>query len=177
MAEKLRKFNLGWLEEPVWPPENYEGLARLRREAGILIAAGENPSTLMDFHHMLQAGAVDFIQPSPAKMDGISELLAAAHNTTGMVRTFYYGPSLSASVHASAALGGADALVEWRFQSVRRRSNCIQRRPRNPHNRIWARSTCAHGHARGRGPRRRRRTGVATLAASALPADSAQAPS
>ncbi|MDB5756289.1 MAG: Mandelate racemase/muconate lactonizing protein [Massilia sp.] len=102
MAEKLREFNPGRLEEPVWPPENYEGLARLRREAGIPIATGENPSTLMDFHHMPQAGAVDFIQPGPAKMDGISELhkvlaLAAAHNTTVMVRTFFNVPGLSAS--------------------------------------------------------------------------------
>jgi L-alanine-DL-glutamate epimerase-like enolase superfamily enzyme len=120
MAEKLREFRLRWLEEPVWPPENYEGLARMRREAGIPIAAGENASTLMDFQHMLQAGAVDFIQPSPSKMGGITELrkvfaLANAHNTTVMVHTFYDGPGLLASVHASAALGGADALVEWRF--------------------------------------------------------------
>lgn len=120
MAAQLREFGLRWLEEPVWPPENVDGLARLRREAGIPIAAGENASTLMDFQHMLQAGAVDFIQPSPSKMGGITELrkvfaLAEAHNTTVMVHTFYDGPGLLASVHASAALGGPDALVEWRF--------------------------------------------------------------
>lgn len=27
MAEKLREFGPKWLEEPVWPPENYDGLA------------------------------------------------------------------------------------------------------------------------------------------------------
>lgn len=69
---------------------------------------------------MLQAGAVDFIQPSPAKMGGITELrkvfaLANAHNTTVMVHAFYDGPGLIAGVHASAALGGANAVVEWRF--------------------------------------------------------------
>jgi L-alanine-DL-glutamate epimerase-like enolase superfamily enzyme len=31
MTRKLRPFNLRWLEEPVWPPENYSGLARIRR--------------------------------------------------------------------------------------------------------------------------------------------------
>ena len=66
MTRELRPFNLRWLEEPVWPPENYSGLARIRREGGIPIAAGENASTLMDFQHLLEAKAVDFIQPSPA---------------------------------------------------------------------------------------------------------------
>jgi L-alanine-DL-glutamate epimerase-like enolase superfamily enzyme len=120
MAEQLRPFNLRWLEEPVWPPENYAGLAAVRKQGGIPVAAGENASTLMDFQHMLEAGAVDFIQPSPAKMGGITELqkvyaLANAHNTTVMVHTFYDGPGLLASVHASAALGGAKSIVEWRY--------------------------------------------------------------
>lgn len=120
MAHQLRQYNLRWLEEPVWPPENHGGLARVRREGGIPIAAGENASTLVDFAHMLQAEAVDFIQPSPAKMGGITELrkvfaLANAHNTTVMVHAFYDGPGLLAGVHATAALGGANPMVEWRF--------------------------------------------------------------
>jgi len=120
MANNLRPYNLRWLEEPVWPPENFEGLARVRREGGIPVAAGENASTLLEFEHLLQAQAVDFVQPSPAKMGGITELrkvfaLANAHNTTVMVHTFYDGPGLLASIHGSAALGGPNALVEWRY--------------------------------------------------------------
>jgi L-alanine-DL-glutamate epimerase-like enolase superfamily enzyme len=120
MSAKLRQFNLRWLEEPIWPPEDFGGLARLRREGGIPIAAGENASTLVEFQQMLSAGAVDFVQPSPAKVGGISELqkvfsLAAASATTVMVHSFYDGPGLLASIHASAALGSNDALVEWRY--------------------------------------------------------------
>lgn len=120
MAHELRTLDLRWIEEPVWPPENYAGLARVRREAGIPVAAGENASTVMDFQHLLEAEAVDFIQPSPAKMGGLTELrkvyaMANAHNVTVMVHSFYDGPGLLASVHASAALGGPRALVEWRF--------------------------------------------------------------
>lgn len=120
MAQQLRPYKLRWLEEPVWPPENYAGLAAVRAQGGIPVAAGENASTLMDFQHMLEAGAVDFIQPSPAKMGGITELrkvyaLAAAHNVTVMVHTFYDGPGLLASLHTSAALGGPKAIVEWRY--------------------------------------------------------------
>jgi L-alanine-DL-glutamate epimerase-like enolase superfamily enzyme len=120
MAEKLRPFKLTWLEEPVWPPEDYAGLSTVRRHGGIRVAAGENASTLMDFQHLLAAGAVDFVQPSPAKMGGITELqkvyaLAKAHNVAVMVHTFYDGPGLLASVQASAALGGPGSIVEWRY--------------------------------------------------------------
>lgn len=120
MARKLRPYDLRWLEEPVWPPENYAGLAQVRRESGIPIAAGENASTQFDFQHLLEAKAVDIVQPSPAKMGGITEIsrvfaMAQASNTTVMVHTFYDGPGLLAAIHASAALGSADALVEWRY--------------------------------------------------------------
>jgi L-alanine-DL-glutamate epimerase-like enolase superfamily enzyme len=67
MTSKLRPFNLRWLEEPVWPPENYSGLARVRQVGGIPIAAGENASTLMDFQHLLEAKAVDFISTKPCQ--------------------------------------------------------------------------------------------------------------
>jgi L-alanine-DL-glutamate epimerase-like enolase superfamily enzyme len=119
MAEKLRPLRLRWLEEPVWPPENYAGLAQVRAKGGIPIAAGENAATLLQFQRMVEAGAVDFVQPSPIKMGGVSELrkvfaLASAHNVTVMPHTFYDGPGLLAGVHAAAALGPG-SLVEWRF--------------------------------------------------------------
>jgi L-alanine-DL-glutamate epimerase-like enolase superfamily enzyme len=118
-AEELKQFRLKWLEEPVWPPENYDGLAQLRRTCGISIAAGENVSTLMDFERLMAAGAVDFVQPSPAKMGGITELckvfpIAAMSNTAVMPHSFYDGPGLLAAIHATAALGSTDAMIEWR---------------------------------------------------------------
>jgi L-alanine-DL-glutamate epimerase-like enolase superfamily enzyme len=118
-AEELKQFRLKWLEEPVWPPENYDGLAQLRRTCGIPIAAGENVSTLMDFERLMAAGAVDFVQPSPAKMGGGTELckifpIAALHNVPVMPHSFYDGPGLLAAIHATAALGSADGMIEWR---------------------------------------------------------------
>jgi L-alanine-DL-glutamate epimerase-like enolase superfamily enzyme len=41
-ADELKDIRLKWLEEPIWPPENYDGLAQLRKSCGIPIAAGEN---------------------------------------------------------------------------------------------------------------------------------------
>jgi L-alanine-DL-glutamate epimerase-like enolase superfamily enzyme len=119
VAKQLRSVNLKWLEEPLWPPENFNGLAELRATSGIPIAAGENVYALMDFERMLAAKAVDFVQPSPAKMGGISELrrifpLAATHNIPVMLHSFYDGPGLLAAIHAAAALGPAESMTEWR---------------------------------------------------------------
>jgi L-alanine-DL-glutamate epimerase-like enolase superfamily enzyme len=119
MADQLQPFNLRWLEEPVWPPENYAGLAHVRASCGIPIAAGENAATLLHYQQMFEAQAVDFAQPSPTKMGGISELrkvftLASVHNVTVMPHSFYDGPGLLASLHVNAALGQG-SLVEWRY--------------------------------------------------------------
>ena len=42
MAHRLQDCDLAWLEEPVWPPEHHVSLARVRREGGVRVAAGEN---------------------------------------------------------------------------------------------------------------------------------------
>ncbi|OBH37637.1 L-alanine-DL-glutamate epimerase [Mycobacterium intracellulare] len=119
-ARELKAVRLKFLEEPLWPPENYDGLAELRRATGIPLSAGENASTLLEFERMLATGAVDFVQPSPAKMGGITELckvfpLAAVHNIPVMTHSFYDGPGLLAALHVTAALGTADSMIEWRW--------------------------------------------------------------
>lgn len=120
VADDLKTIDLKWLEEPLWPPENFSGLAELRQSSGLPLAAGENVYTTMDFERLLAAKAVDFIQPSPAKMGGVSEMrkvfaLAAVHNTAVMPHSFYDGPGLLAAIHAAAAFGDAGTMVEWRW--------------------------------------------------------------
>jgi L-alanine-DL-glutamate epimerase-like enolase superfamily enzyme len=125
-AAELADLALAWLEEPLWPPEDYDGLARLRAASPIPLAAGENVSAVADFDRLLGAGAVDFVQPSPAKMGGVSTLapvfaLAAARGVTVMPHTFYHGPGLLAAVHAAAALGSPDTMIEWRHSGLEAR--------------------------------------------------------
>jgi L-alanine-DL-glutamate epimerase-like enolase superfamily enzyme len=120
IANELKAIRLKWLEEPLWPPENFDGLAELRICGDIPIAAGENIYTLMDFERLLAAEAVDFVQPSPAKMGGVSELrkifpLAAVRNIPVMPHSFYDGPGLLAAIHVTAALGTVDSMIEWRW--------------------------------------------------------------
>jgi L-alanine-DL-glutamate epimerase-like enolase superfamily enzyme len=40
---------------------------------------------------------------------------AALHNVSVMLHSFYDGPGLLAAIHATAALGTADSMIEWRF--------------------------------------------------------------
>lgn len=119
VAADLHALGLLFLEEPLWPPENFAGLAELRRSTGLPVASGENVGTTMEFERLLDAGAVDFVQPSPAKMGGITELckvfpVAASDGVPVMTHSFYDGPGLLAAIQATAALGGAEAMVEWR---------------------------------------------------------------
>jgi L-alanine-DL-glutamate epimerase-like enolase superfamily enzyme len=120
LAADLHALGLTFLEELLWPPENFGGLAELRRSTGLPVSSGENVSTVMEFERLLETGAVDFVQPSPAKMGGITELLkvfplAAAYRVPVMTHSFYDGPGLLAAIQVAAALGGADAMAEWRW--------------------------------------------------------------
>ena len=116
------ELNLKWLEEPLSPPEDYEGLARLRSAGRVPLAAGENVPTLRDFGRLMDTGAVDFIQPSPARI-GVAEAsrvfpLAAAHDVTVMPHSFYQGPGLLAAIHLTAALGTPGSMIEWRYTDL-----------------------------------------------------------
>ena len=111
MARRLERFALRWLEEPVWPPEDYVGLARVRASTAMPIACGENEATVFGFREMMRAGAADVIQPSVTKVGGLLELkkiatLAAAENVTLVPHSFYFGPGLAATLHAIASTPG-----------------------------------------------------------------------
>jgi L-alanine-DL-glutamate epimerase-like enolase superfamily enzyme len=115
MVAALRPYDLHWLEEPVWPPEDHAGLARVRI-AGAVTAAGENAAGLADFRHLFELGALDVAQPSVTKIGGLSEMrrIIALANEFG-VRLVphcpYFGPGFIASLHLTAALP-ADTPVE-----------------------------------------------------------------
>jgi L-alanine-DL-glutamate epimerase-like enolase superfamily enzyme len=111
IGRRLERFGLRWLEEPVWPPEDYVGLARVRAAVRIPIASGENDATLHGFSALVAAGAADVLQPSVTKVGGLGEMrkiatLAAAAGVTFVPHSFYYGPGLAATLHVIAATPG-----------------------------------------------------------------------
>jgi L-alanine-DL-glutamate epimerase-like enolase superfamily enzyme len=108
MAASLAGDGLAWLEEPVWPPEDAEGLASLRRY-GIPLTAGENTAGFFGFRTLMQAGAIDIAQPSVTKIGGIGEMvqvfaLARAHGVEVIPHCPYFGPGFVATLHIAAAL-------------------------------------------------------------------------
>ncbi|MBU2053931.1 MAG: mandelate racemase/muconate lactonizing enzyme family protein [Proteobacteria bacterium] len=108
MARRLSPYDLQWLEEPVWPPENHAGLAEVRRRGKIAVAAGEN-AMAADFKGMFEVGAVSYAQPSVTKVGGVSEMrkvitLAESFGVEVVPHSAYFGPGLMASLHLIAAL-------------------------------------------------------------------------
>ena len=107
-ALRLKPYDLHWLEEPIFPPEDFRSLAALRRETGVPIAAGENACTAFEFEKMFAAGAVTYAQPSVTKVGGITEFrkvsaLAEAHGVALMPHSPYFGPGFLATLHLAAA--------------------------------------------------------------------------
>jgi L-alanine-DL-glutamate epimerase-like enolase superfamily enzyme len=107
-GRELRDLNLYWLEEPVWPPENYRGLAMMREQGLHRIAAGENAGSLHDFMAMIRAGAIDIAQPDVAKTGGITEVLkiaalCEAHGIEFVPHCALFGPGQVATIHLTAA--------------------------------------------------------------------------
>ena len=109
MARRLQEFRLYWLEEPVWPPENFPALAQLKRESGLAIAAGENVGTAREFETLLAHDAVTYAQPSVTKIGGIAETrkvfgLAETHNIPVSPHSPYLGPGMAATLQLAATL-------------------------------------------------------------------------
>jgi L-alanine-DL-glutamate epimerase-like enolase superfamily enzyme len=109
MDRALAPLGLGWLEEPVWPPEDHSGRARVRRQGNHRIAAGENAGSLADFAAMIAMGSLDIAQPDVTKAGGVSEMmkiaaLCEANGIELVPHAFIIGPGLAATVQINAAL-------------------------------------------------------------------------
>ena len=121
MAEKFLPYDLTWFEEPIYPPDDFEALARLRK-VGVPIAIGENLGNLNDIKRVIAAGGVDIVQPDVSKQGGVTEFMKAlrhAHEMGVMAEPHapYYGPALIASVHCLAAMKH-ETMCEYFFSDL-----------------------------------------------------------
>ena len=106
MANKLEKFRLAWVEEPV-PPENLPELKRVAEQVSTPIAVGERLHTMNEFRPVFDLYAVDIIQPDISHFGGLTltrrlaawadvyNVLLAPHNVGGPVST-------AAALHVAA---------------------------------------------------------------------------
>ena len=83
-AQAFKQLDVFWFEEPTIP-DDYAGMARIAREGGIPLAAGENLHTIYEFRHTIEVAQVAFPEPDVSNIGGITNWmrvakLAYAHN-------------------------------------------------------------------------------------------------
>jgi L-alanine-DL-glutamate epimerase-like enolase superfamily enzyme len=76
-ARALAAHEVFWLEEPTIP-DDVPGHARIVRDGGLPIAAGENLHTIYEFQALIAAGGVTFPEPDLSNCGGVSAWLKVA---------------------------------------------------------------------------------------------------
>ncbi len=77
-ARALQPYDLTWLEEPTIP-DDPAGHARILREGGLPLAAGENLRSLWEFKHYVASGAVSYPEPDVTNCGGVTPFMKIAH--------------------------------------------------------------------------------------------------
>ncbi|MFB6186839.1 MAG: enolase C-terminal domain-like protein [Halobacteriaceae archaeon] len=84
MIQRLEKYDLEWIEEPVIP-DNIDGYAEIREATNIPISGGEHEFTRWGHKELLERDAVDILQPDVHRCGGLTELqridaMASSHD-------------------------------------------------------------------------------------------------
>ena len=118
-ANDFAEQGVSWFEEPV-PAGDIEGLRLLRDGApgGMEVAAGEYGFDAGDFRRLLEAAAVDVLQPDATRCQGISGFLQATTLAAafGIDASAHTAPALH--VHAGCAAENIRH-IEWFHDHVR----------------------------------------------------------
>jgi L-alanine-DL-glutamate epimerase-like enolase superfamily enzyme len=118
MAERLEDYEPRWLEEPVLP-DKIESYAAIRRQVSIPIAGGEHEYTRWGLKQLMDAEAVDVLQPDIYWAGGITEMLKiCALASTYDLPVIPHGHSTPASANLIAAMPPnlcprLEYLVKW----------------------------------------------------------------
>ncbi len=111
----MEELGLAWLEEPLFPPEDFDALARLATGSRVPLSAGENACTRYEFARMIRSKGVTYPQPSVTKVGGVTEFAAVlrdagAAGITCMPHSPYFGPGYWATLQLLAVAPGEPLL-------------------------------------------------------------------
>jgi len=114
MANEFEKYNVFWMEEPLFPDDMY-GYAKLTAETNLRIAYGEQLTTYHEFDLLLNQTDMDVIQPDISRCGGITEarkigFLANYKNVKLVPHHFSTGILLAASLHFLTTLPDGDLM-------------------------------------------------------------------
>jgi L-alanine-DL-glutamate epimerase-like enolase superfamily enzyme len=117
VCERIAKYDLWFLEEPVFP-DDLDGYERIRRVASVPLACGESEFGTFGFRELFRRGLIDVAQPDVARIGGFTAALRVgalvqAYNLRYAPHTgFSCGVAQVASLHLSAAVPNL-ARCEW----------------------------------------------------------------
>ena len=76
-ARAFLPYDPTWLEEPI-SPDDVAGHARVVREGGLPVAAGENLRTIWEFRHLIASGGVTYPEPDVTNCGGVTSFMKIA---------------------------------------------------------------------------------------------------
>ena len=118
MAELLEEYSPRWIEEPVLP-DKIESYAKIRAESVVPISGGEHEYTRWGLKQLMDAEAVDVLQPDIYWCGGITETLKiCALASTYDLPVVPHGHSTNATAHLIASQPASlcpiqEYLVKW----------------------------------------------------------------
>ncbi len=95
----LARFGLDWVEEPL-RSDDTRGYRALRASIDVPVALGENAHTVHRFRDLVDAEAIDVLQPNVVRVGGITPFLTIAElaRESGLVLAPHLLPELSAQL-------------------------------------------------------------------------------
>jgi D-galactarolactone cycloisomerase len=111
-ADEFERLNIRWFEEPT-QPENIAGCAELARRTRIPIAGFETETSKFNFAALIDAGAIQMVQPDVIQVGGITEArkiaaYAQMRHLGFSSKNYSTAVSLAACINLLYALPNAD---------------------------------------------------------------------
>ncbi|MDY0883583.1 mandelate racemase/muconate lactonizing enzyme family protein [Dongia soli] len=111
-ADEFERIGVRWFEEPT-QPENISGCAELARRTRIPIAGFETETNKFNFAALMDAGAIQVVQPDVIQVGGITEArkiaaYAQMRHLTFSSKNYSTAVSLAACINLLYALPNAD---------------------------------------------------------------------
>jgi L-rhamnonate dehydratase len=115
VCERLRPYNLTWIEQPL-PTEDLEGHIELRRRAPYArLATGENHQGLPAFRQLIENRVVDILQPDILWVGGLTTVvkICAMAEAAGIAVSLHVGANNPFGLHCSYALPSVTDAEFW----------------------------------------------------------------
>ncbi len=112
-ARMLADYGVVWFEEAL-VPDDVEGFRQLRGTSSVLVATGEVLTRRQAFQPLIQARAVDIIQPDLTKCGGLTEGLRLAWMAESQgILLVPHGWNTGVGLAADLALSSAMSVARW----------------------------------------------------------------